>query len=99
MANPPSFRGKLQGFSTFPDDLPGGQFRRNWRLKIEFGPADPPIDLAFTNSRIVLAVLNTALLMAAKWEVEITLTDTRPPTITRVRVYDDREDICTGGGN
>ena len=42
MANPPSFRGKLQGFSTFPDDLPGGQFRRNWRLKIEFGPADPP---------------------------------------------------------
>ena len=44
MAGPPSFRGKLQGVSTVPDDLPGGQFRRNWRLKIEFGPADPSIE-------------------------------------------------------
>ena len=65
-----------KGFRHFRMIYQVGSFVGIGVLRLNSVRPTPPIDLAFTNSRIVLAVLNTALLMAAKWEVEITLTDT-----------------------
>jgi hypothetical protein len=67
-----------------------------WSIDLQFGdPADSPT-VGTTDSAIVLAVLETALL--TRWEVEVETSDDSPrrdPTIKRVRVVDDRPDFCT----
>lgn len=70
-----------------------------WHLAIEF---DASRYEGVTNSRRILAVLNTALLTRAQWDVEIEETsnsDKKHSVITRVRILDndDREAACTGG--
>lgn len=50
----------------------------------------------FTSSRIVLAVLNTAILTGAKWKIQIDTNPGPPPlgeVITRVRILDDKS-VC-----
>jgi hypothetical protein len=65
-----------------------------WRLKIQVGNTNYD---GWTDSRIVGTVLETALLAGRKhqrWPVEVEIEDTH--SIQRIRIYDDREDICKG---
>lgn len=67
-----------------------------WTLKVQL---DRDIHAATTTSRIVLAVLETALLKRDQWKVELEIAAGAIPgesIMERVRVQDDRVDHCTG---
>ncbi len=86
--------GKLQNVSLsaaggVPVPSPG------WSVKLK---VDDSEYTATTQTRIVLAVLQSALLAGRqkkKWPVNIEIEDKRH-SISRVRIHDDREDICKG---
>jgi hypothetical protein len=61
-----------------------------WELVIEIDKEKYP---GFTGSTICFAVLQSAVLTAYKWQV-ILVVDDQSHNIERVRVVDDREDIC-----
>jgi len=81
--------GQLEKISISSLRLPRDQ---DWPLIVTVDGKDY---VAFTSSRIVLAILNTALLTGAKWKIQIdTESSKRRDVITRVRVIDDRESVC-----
>jgi hypothetical protein len=87
--------GELQFFTVktrqVPTNLP-----TNWQIEMRIDDADYS---GWTASRIVPAVLQTALLggrKKPKWPVEVDIDDAGSE-IKRVRMRDDREDICKGG--
>ena len=54
--------------------------------------------VGFTSTRLVLSVLDTALLAgrrSRRWPIEAEV-DSESALITRVRIRDDREDFCKG---
>ena len=79
--------GKLQSVKLRSNYLPQ-QPPASWYLSLELGP-DRTEDVC-TKSRMALTLLNTAVLKADKWDVEIN-TQGDNKTISRVRILDDRD--------
>ena len=78
-------KGMLRGYHVRPTPDPS-----RWDFEIEIDKEKYP---GFTDSTICFAVLQSALLTAYKWHV-ILAVDDQPHKIERVRVVDDRENIC-----
>jgi hypothetical protein len=104
-------RGKLLRYEItgLSDTLPGS-VPSSWLINVYLdetwtpGSADDPEETSYsgsTDSRIPLSVLNTALLTKERWRVELDIAENgagRAAAFKRVRVLDNREDVCTGGG-
>jgi hypothetical protein len=91
------YSGKLAHFvvSTRPPGPAGEPWPKPWSVDAQI---DGTSALATTDSRIVLAVLETALLKRTQWDVELSIGAglRGEQTINRVRVQDDRIDFCKG---
>jgi hypothetical protein len=80
--------GALEQYSVTSDGPPVAP--SEWRLRIKI---DGNEYVGVTHSPIVFAVLGSALLTRNRWKIELSIAD-QLPNVDRVRVIDDREDIC-----
>ncbi|MBV8754472.1 MAG: hypothetical protein JO328_16540 [Hyphomicrobiales bacterium] len=65
-----------------------------WLVEIDL---DKETYKGVTDSTICFAVLQSAILTARKWKVTLVVDD-KVDKIERIRIEDDRADICTGAG-